>query len=432
MRDQHFIFLCVLKVPITLWVKQKDQVSSHLDGKRLLVVDDNPTSLEVLVLQANQWGMLVTACESPLQALEMLKQQSFDAAIIDLKMAELDGITLAQKIRRQPHRQDFPIIMMTAFATPEQEKRAIASGFVACLHKPIKQSKLQAVLTRFLHDQDIEEPILTKSKVSETPSEKTMAQRHPLRILVAEDNLVNQQLAIHILKHLGYRADVVGNGQEVLQVLDRQSYDVVLMDIQMPEMDGLTAAREICAQYPSQERPYIIAVTANAMQGDRERCLEAGMSDYVSKPIRREELINALSKCPRLVQEIVQPLSVSRTEEVLDKEFLENLIQMLGTSWESRIQKIVKTYIEESSQLAHRISVALDQSDQGSFRQAAHSLRSSSTAVGAKSVAILCTNLEKLSPEDIPDLGKDLFAQLQTQLSQTECALEELVAALAN
>ena len=412
-------------------VKQKVHALSHLDGKQLLVVDDNPTSLEVLVLQANQWGMLVSACESPLQALEMLKQQSFDAAIIDRKMAELDGITLAQKVRQQPHLQDFPIIMATAFATPEQEQRDLASGFVACLRKPIKQSKLQEILTRLLSDQYKEEPILAQSQVFKTPPEKNLGQRHPLRILVAEDNLVNQQLAIHILKYLGYRADVVSNGQEVLQVLDRQPYDVVLMDVQMPEMDGLTAAREICARYPAHERPYIIAVTANAMQGDRERCLEAGMSDYVSKPIRKEELINALSKCPRLVQEIVQPLSVSRTEDVLDKEFLENLIQMLGNNWATCIQKIAKTYIEESSQLAHRISVALDQSDQGSFRQAAHSLKSSSAAVGAKSVVSLCTKLEKLSPEDIPDLGKGLFGQLQTQLSQTESALKEFVMVLS-
>ena len=412
-------------------VKTKAHALSYLNGKQLLVVDDNPTSLEVLVLQTTQWGMTVNACESPLQALQMLEQQSFDAAIIDLKMAELDGITLAQKVRRQPHVKDLPIIMATAFATPEQEQRAIASGFVACLRKPIKQAKLQEVLKRLLSEQDKEKPVPSKLQISQSPPEKTLGQRHPLRILVAEDNLVNQQLAIHTLKYLGYRADVVSNGQEVLQVLEQQPYDVVLMDVQMPELDGLTVTREICARYPSREQPYIIAMTANAMQGDRERCLEAGMSDYVSKPIRRDELITALSKCPRLVKDIVQPLSVSQAGDVLDKEFLEDLIQMLGTNWATCIQKIVKTYIEESSQLIDQISVALAQSDLETVQKAAHSLQSSSAAVGAKSVANLCTNLEKLSTENISKLGKDVIHKLQTQLSQTECALKEFIMVLS-
>jgi CheY-like chemotaxis protein len=123
-----------------------------------------------------------------------------------------------------------------------------------------------------------------------------MAIRHPLRILLAEDNAVNQKLALKLLSQMGYRADVAGNGIEAIEAIDRQKYDVVLMDVQMPEMDGLEASRQICSRWSREERPRIIGVTANAMQGDRERCLEAGMDDYVSKPIRVEELISALDK----------------------------------------------------------------------------------------------------------------------------------------
>ena len=126
-----------------------------------------------------------------------------------------------------------------------------------------------------------------------------MAVRHPLRILLAEDNAVNQKLALRFLAQMGYRADVAANGLEAIQALDRQPYDVILMDVQMPEMDGLEATRQICGRWPSGARPRIIAMTANAMQGDREICLEAGMDDYVSKPIRVEELMQALARCQR-------------------------------------------------------------------------------------------------------------------------------------
>ena len=121
-----------------------------------------------------------------------------------------------------------------------------------------------------------------------------MAKRHPLRILLTEDVLVNQKLALRLLENIGYRADVASNGIEAIQSVERQTYDVVLMDVQMPEMDGLEATRRICAQWPRDQRPTIIAMTANAMQGDREMCLQAGMDDYISKPIRREELVKAL------------------------------------------------------------------------------------------------------------------------------------------
>ncbi len=127
-----------------------------------------------------------------------------------------------------------------------------------------------------------------------------MAARHPLRILLAEDNAVNQKLALRLLAQMGYRADLASNGLEAVQAVERQPYDVILMDVQMPEMDGLEATRQICSRWPAGERPRIIAMTANAMQGDREACLEAGMDDYISKPIRVEELVRALENTESL------------------------------------------------------------------------------------------------------------------------------------
>ncbi|NEQ43514.1 MAG: response regulator [Leptolyngbya sp. SIOISBB] len=267
-----------------------------LTGKHLLIVDDNPTSCEILMAQATNWGMEVQTFISPKAALSALTQQAFDVAILDLQMPEMDGITLGQMIQQQKTNYPLPLIMATASAGPEKEQEAIAAGFVAFLNKPVKQSHLLQVLTRAVSRQHPQSPIRVTPKRHASSIDTQLAQRYPLKILVAEDNLVNQKLALHLLKRMGYRADIVSNGEEVLQALHRQSYDVVLMDLQMPEMDGLTATQEICQRYTAADRPHIIAMTANAMEGDRERCLDAGMNDYVSKPIRLPELTAALQR----------------------------------------------------------------------------------------------------------------------------------------
>ena len=168
------------------------------------------------------------------------------------------------------------------------------SQFAAYLMKPLKPSVLLDTLMNLFAGEvkQIEtEPLADKATL-----DPEMAKRLPLRILLVEDNAVNQKLAVRLLSQMGYRADLAGNGLEAIQAVGRQKYDVVLMDVQMPEMDGLEASRRICARWPRGERPYIVAMTANAMQGDRERCLEAGMDDYVSKPIRVNELVAAMSK----------------------------------------------------------------------------------------------------------------------------------------
>jgi len=165
--------------------------------------------------------------------------------------------------------------------------------FAAYLAKPIRPSALFDALMTVLAQQP-QRP--ARPATARTQDGAQMASEHPLRILLAEDNAVNQKLALRLLSQMGYRADVAANGIEAIQAVERQPYDVILMDVQMPEMDGLEATRAICARWSTGERPRIIAMTANAMQGDREECLAAGMDDYVTKPIRVEELVAALSR----------------------------------------------------------------------------------------------------------------------------------------
>ena len=227
---------------------------------------------------------------SPNEALLWLKRgDPFDLAILDMHMPEMDGMELAANIRSLVTKVEIPLVLFTSLG--RREAGADTSLFKAYLNKPVKPSQLFDTVASIFADQTFEEkkPLPVKAQ-----PEMEIASRHPLRILLVEDILVNQKLALRLLDQMGYRADVASNGIEAIQSVDRQPYDVVLMDVQMPEMDGLEASRRICAKYARGLRPRIIAMTANAMQGDREMCLEAGMDDYISKPIRKDELSKAL------------------------------------------------------------------------------------------------------------------------------------------
>ncbi len=269
----------------------------QLKDRRVLIVDDNDTNRRILILQLQKWGMRVRDTGSPRQALQWIAQgDPFDVAILDMQMPELDGLTLAAGIREHRDAKALPLVLSTSLG--RRESGMDSAGFVTTLHKPIKPSQLFDALAGLFAEQPVQAPQKVQAQY-----DAELGVRHPLRILLAEDNAVNQKLALRLLQQMGYRADVAGNGLEVLQALARQPYDVVLMDIQMPEMDGLEASRQINQRYERCERPHIVAMTANAMQGDREMCLAAGMDDYITKPIRIGELAGALEKTkPRVTE----------------------------------------------------------------------------------------------------------------------------------
>lgn len=266
---------------------------SELVGKRLMVVDDNATNLKILSLQTQKWGTQTEAFSDPSEALEALKDgKTYDIAILDMHMPEMDGVALARAVRKQT--SGMPLILFSSLGLRDVE--AEDDLFDAYLAKPLRQSQLFDTLVS-LFAPTTPKKIATK-RPETTKTDPEMANRHPLRILLAEDNLVNQKLATRLLEQMGYRSDVASNGIEALESVARQTYDVVLMDVQMPEMDGLEASRRINADHPDGQRPKIIAMTANAMQGDREMCIAAGMDDYIAKPIRVELLTEALLRVP--------------------------------------------------------------------------------------------------------------------------------------
>ena len=282
------------ELPSRMAQKDVNALQAALQGKRLLIVDDNATNRRILHIQTQKWGMTPRETGSPKQALKWLKAgEHFDLAILDIQMPEMDGVELARAIRRLPNGRMLPLAMLSSLG--RRESHYENADFAAHLHKPIKPSQLFDALVGIFAASAAEEK--TKLSAEQPHFDPLMGKHHPLRILLAEDNLVNQKVALRILEQSGYRADIASNGQETLQSITRQPYDVILMDVQMPEMDGLEATRQILARWPKRkDRPHIIAMTANAMRSDREMCLAAGMDDYVAKPIRVPELMAALKK----------------------------------------------------------------------------------------------------------------------------------------
>lgn len=398
----------------------------QLVGKRLLVVEDNVTNQQLLVQQAQSWGMLVQATGSSQATLDWLAQGAcFDFVILDALMPDAESQTLITTIGEQCGCEKPALIALIPFGKdlPEQ----VQSKFVGYLHKPIKQSQLYNVLTSIISGQ----PIVLKPIHPPTVYIERLADRLPLHILLAEDHPVNQKLALMFLQQMGYRADIANNGLEVLDALQRQPYDVVLMDVQMPEMDGLTATRYICEQFLAHLRPRIIAMTANAMQGDRQLCLEAGMDDYISKPIRGDELMQALSQCQAIdrqspnTQEPKTTIGVLSSSDtpVLNPKVLQDLQKMAGDDASEFVLEMIDCYCNHTPKQLQAMRVALVQGDAATLQRAAHGLKASSASVGATSLSKLCRELEHLADAQIPAEAETYLAKIEIESARVEAAL---------
>ncbi|MBI5831416.1 MAG: response regulator [Armatimonadetes bacterium] len=270
----------------------------QLTGRRLLIVDDNATNRRIVSLQTKAWGMESVAVASGAEALELLRAgEAFDIAALDLQMPEMDGVMLADAIRQLRTADELPLVLLSSWGWNGSDPRL--RQFACTMAKPVKSSQLYNGLLGVLAHGRREAPTPARRSAFQAD----LAEQVPLRILLAEDNSINLRLATVLLSRLGYRVDVAGNGLEVLAALERQSYDVVLMDVQMPEMDGLEATRLVRARY-GPGRPQIVAMTANALAEDRQNCLDAGMDDYVPKPIMVDALMAALRRAGQALADL--------------------------------------------------------------------------------------------------------------------------------
>jgi len=382
----------------------------QLAGKRLLVVDDNVTNNEIVARLARSWGMEAVATTSPSDALARIQEgERFDIGVLDMVMPEMDGLALAHEIRRQRDTHELPLIMLTSLGRLPQVR---SSGvFSVQLAKPVKASQLYNAILQALAEH-VSGPVVDEPDVGKPAAS-------PLRILLAEDNAVNQKVALRLLDQLGYRADVAANGLEALEALERQPYDVVLMDVQMPELDGLDASRRIHERWPVDARPRIIAMTANAMPEDRQACFAAGMDDYLAKPIRPTELAEAL----RPVQSLTDTRTTSAEGAGLDASAIESLKQLDG---EGFLAEVIDTFLSDAPTLVAELRTTYEEGDTETLRRTAHTLKSNGQIFGAGRFSELCRDLEDRARRGALDGAAEVLDRVEREYAALEKALAAL------
>ncbi len=438
-------------------------VEQFLENRRLLVIANNPTNRLIFKRQAEAWGIDFKGTAYPYEVLDWLKQgEQFDVAIIDIKMPDMDGLTLAAHIRQLEHESSLldkaklPLVLLTSvgWRSSSRQQEFEKAEFFDILTKPIKPSVVLDTLLAVFNGQPIRLDQSAQLDAADTNTEAlfdhTLAQSYPLRVLVAEDNATNQKLVLLILQKLGYKADIAANGLEVLEALTRQPYDVVLMDVNMPEMDGLETTHHIRSQESEGKIPlHIVALTAGAMHGERETCLEAGMNDFIIKPIRTEMLVEALKKSyatihfdedvlpthkGKLLDETTktnqphpgkqdQNRSAHPGGEHLDPAALQRLSDMVGGEPDLLIE-LINSFFEDGDSLIVALREALEQSDTSVLHRAAHTLKSLAANFGANTLSGLCKDLEEMSKSGILEEADNYITQAEIAYQQAKISLE--------
>jgi len=405
-----------------------------LRGVRVLVVDDNATNRRVLAEQLESWGVRHVEAESAVKATGWLRAAHADGdpfriMITDMQMPETDGESLGKAIKADPELRDTHLVMMSSLGTRGDAKRLKAIGFSAYLTKPVKQSQLYDCLAMVLggscaapaKTQDI--GIITRHTLNE-------ARRRKVRILLAEDNPTNQQVALAILEKLGFGADTVANGREAVQALETVPYDIVLMDVQMPEMDGFEATRAIRSGKTGVLNPKIpiIAMTAHAMKGDRERCLEAGMDDYISKPIAPQALAEALEKWGETPQErspaVAAPrgaVEPSAGPPVFDRQAF--MARLMGD--DDLAKDIIAGFLEDIPKRIRTMRTHLDQGDAEAAGGQAHAIKGAAANVGGMALSAVASEMEKAGNAGRREELAALVPELERQFDLLKIRMRE-------
>jgi PAS domain S-box-containing protein len=400
---------------------------SILVNRRVLVVDDNATNREIMEFHVHAGGMLSASAVDGVDALEQLNQacdrgEPFDVAVIDMKMPRMDGIALADAVRNDPRLAGTKLVLVTSLHSPEELSRARASGIGAYLSKPVKRTELFRALALSLGEEQTDR--------KSTPV-STKLPRISARVLLAEDNGVNQVVARNMLKALGCEFEIVPNGQAALDALAGGGFDLVLMDCQMPVMDGHAATRAIRAREEEGGAPRlpIVALTANALVGDAADCLASGMDDHLAKPYTRAQLGAVLARwLPAGRVDHVEadsegaakavPRAADMRESLLDQAALNNIRAVDDDG--SVLCEVIQMYLDESPVQLAAMKEALDKGQGVQLGQQAHAMKSASFNVGAKSVGELCRRAERLGKSGALDEARDIVAAIEAMLSRLE------------
>ncbi len=402
--------------------EKKDEftdVGMDVRSRRILVVDDNTTNRLFLCTLLNSWGCRYAEARDGKEALQLLeeaysKNDPFQIALIDMQMPGMNGEELGKAIKSNARFEDVLMVMLTSMGQRSDPMHLESIGFAGYLTKPIRQSKLFDCLITILHRSESSRRGDVSKKRETVPKIPAEKQTRNVRILLAEDNKINQKVAIGILGKRGYQVDAVFNGKEAVEALEKGHYDLVLMDVQMPEMDGLEATKIIRSQKSKvlNHRIPIIAMTAHAMKGDREKCLEAGMDDYVSKPINPDELFTTIEK--QLRGKVVRAESrensrgIKRKSEILDRK---DVLERIGGD-EELLNELFKDFCHEFPVLLKELVAGLESDDTDTIIRSAHTIKGSSANISAIEIRNLAYEIEMAAKESrlgsIPELVEEL------------------------
>ncbi len=411
--------------------KSKIYLKGHrpeLKGKKVLIVDDNKTNRRIMKIQTDSWGMESVDVDSGDEALRLIsKGEKFDVALLDYQMPNMDGISLSHEIRKFENGKGMPVVMLTSIGRKDQLTEYDRMNLAAFLTKPIKHIQLQQTLINVLGGTE-------KGKKEKIPGkdlkiDKNLGSQMPLRILLAEDNAVNQKVAVRIFEKLGYRADVAANGIEAVESVRNINYDIVFMDVLMPEMDGYEATKLILDEFQPDERPKIIAMTANAMQGDRETCLEAGMDDYLSKPIRIEELQTVLYKWGKTIYDekdvLISALKLKKAPTQLIDESKITFLQDIQNEQDVNFYlELLDIYIADMPVMIRNIKTAVEEKNAKMLQLNAHKLKGSSVTLGIDFITQMSHDLESAAREK--NFGELTYKMVDELVHKFETIIKEL------
>jgi len=398
----------------------------RLSDRRLLVVEDNATIQRVIHQRITAWGMKMEQAFNGQEALAALEGKGdFDLAIIDMQLPGDDGLELASRLRALPNGRFLPILLLSSSRPHSDDSRMHRAGISGLIHKPLRPAQLLECIGYSLNL-----PVQSEKKAPATPTlDSSLAGRLPLQILLADDNPINQRVGQSVLTKLGYKADLATNGLEVLSAMEQKPYDILFLDVQMPQLDGLEAAKQIVQRWPLEKRPRIIAMTGNALLGDREKCLAAGMDDYISKPVRIADMQAAIERWgpARVTQKRgTLPLSTMpvQTGDLLDSEVVNDLRNIPSTEGISMLHELVDLFLEVAPKRVKQIRESSQNSTELAFH--AHALRSMSLNMGALKIVELTKRIEDLGRIGAAIEAQELISELENTFILTRSQLETI------
>ena len=419
------------KQEVALEQDERSAPMGMLTGVRALIVESSTINRGILQAQMSNWGMSNRVAATPEQAMDLLVQAAsrgapYDIAIIDLGQPGMDALELARTIRGRPDIAKVRLVVLTRRQADIKSARDV--GIDACLAKPVRQTMLYECLVNVMAGQAQE------AAAAPAAAQPASAVQGGTRgnILLVEDNLINQQVALGILQIQGYSVTVVNNGREALDAHAQGSFDLILMDCHMPEMDGFEATREIRArERATGTRMPIVALTANAMAQDREACLTAGMDDHLSKPFSMLTLQNMLDKwMPQAAAApapMAEPPAAAKMNgaEVIDRQVLEQLGKVLTNGKPELLTRVINLYLVESPKLLHKLKQAAGASNAPEIASSAHSLKSSSANVGAKVLSRYCEDLETSARRSDTEEARRILSKVEAEHRSVQTALNE-------